>query len=312
MIKRNILVIAATIIVYGIIIGYFGPDDIFQAFAKVSLADFIIAVFFVLLSLAIEFLRWHYYLNQLKIDVPVGKSANIFLSGLSLGFMPSKSGELLRFFILKKEGLSLFRTIPIHFVSNLTSLFVSLVVASPIFLFYGNKDIFFVYISLIILFLLSLRYSDRVVLLLSLIGKKIGKGFISRIRKAVQSSKVLLKTKALVISLSLTFIYYFCIFISFYFISRNFDMRVPVYLAYAVYTLSLIAGVISMIPGGIGIVEGGSIAVLSSYMDEPSAAALILLVRIITLWMTVFIGIAAVNSYAVLRNHGKSKRRTVS
>ena len=47
-------------------------------------------------SYVVRFFRWTYYLRVLKVSVPTGINAAIFMSGLSMTISPGKLGEMLK------------------------------------------------------------------------------------------------------------------------------------------------------------------------------------------------------------------------
>jgi uncharacterized protein (TIRG00374 family) len=141
--------------------------------------------------------------------------------------------------------------------------------------------------------------------LISLIKNKTNFKFISGLEKTILYSKKLVGIKELLVSLILTVIYWGCIGIAFLIIASNFKINIPIFVAFSVYSISLILGVLSMLPGGVGMVEGSSIIILSNYMDASSAAVLVIIMRIITLWLTMLIGVISLNSLFFSKNHDK-------
>ena len=179
-------------IIYFLLVVYFGIDNIILAISEISLLTITLAVFFVLLSLFFEFLRWEFYLKRLNVNLSILKSSKIFLSGLSLGFMPAKSGELIRQVLLKKEKIPFKKSIPIHFISNLTGFIVVLGFSSSILLIYGNIKLFYLALILILGFFFSLRFPVVYLKLISLIKNKTNFKFISGLEKTILYSKKLM------------------------------------------------------------------------------------------------------------------------
>jgi len=310
--KKLFISLVFSVIIYILIAVYFGPGNLLAVFNKISALHIIIAFGFVLLSLFFEFLRWEFYLAQLKIKLSRGKSLQVFLSGLSMGFLPAKSGELLRYYLMKRNKVPYKKTVPIHFISNITVLLVVLAFSSPFLILYTNMLVFYITIILIFTAFFSFRFPIIYLKTISAIQKLVNLKLFSDLKKSILYSKKLLGIRELFISISLTFIYYGMMGIVFFLISSNFEMDIPWYLAFAIYSLSLIIGVLSMLPGGIGAVEGSSIALLMNHMDGSSAVVLVMLMRILTLWLTIFIGIIAVNFSIFRGNLYKKKLDSVS
>ncbi len=293
--KKLAMSLGFSVIVYALIIIIFGPGRIFGALWKISLLSFAAAILLILSSLFFEFLRWLYYLRQLGIRVAWSSCLSIFLSGLMLGFMPAKSGELLRYYLLKRLKVPYHKTIPVHFVSNLTVLFVSLAFASPFLIHFAGWHVFYASIVFFILLFFSFRFPIIYVKIISFLQKRIRLKVLSDLKKSLEHSKVLLGFKQLSVSLLLTFVYYGLIGVAFFAVSSNFEISIPWYQAFGIYSLSLIIGVLSMLPGGIGAVEGSGITLLMNYTDQTSAVVMMMMMRLITLWFTILIGIFAAN-----------------
>lgn len=309
--KKVILSIFFSIIIYGLIISFFGPKSLFTTIQKVPLSDIILAIGLVILSLVFEFFRWNYYLKQLKIKIKLKRNIAVFLSGLSLALLPSKSGELVRYAILKKDNIPFNKTVPIHFISNITGFAVVLGYSLPIILIMGNLNLFLISILIVSIFFFSLMKPGIYLTILDVIQRFTGMKIFASLKEGIISSKKLLKLKDLVITLFLTIIYHGILGWAFVTIARNFEITVPLYIAFSIYSISLILGVLSMLPGGIGAVEGGSLIMLSRYMASDSAVVLIILMRFITLWITMVIGVVALNFALFSKNQNKKLQKTV-
>jgi len=272
-----------------VIIYLSGLEGITTNLKNLSSFSIIFALFFVFLSLFFEFLRWNFYMHKLGISLSLFKNLSIFLSGLALGFLPSKSGELARYYFLKKENIPLSTSVPVHFVSNITSFVVVLLCAAPILFIFGKQKVFFIAVGILLLLYISFRKPILYLKLLRFIRNKTKLNFIQNIEKTLISSKKLLDAKGLLISFTLTVFHYITIWFILFFILKDLS-DISFFLTISIFSLSLIAGVISMLPGGIGVVEGGSIAMLSFFIDPVIATTFILTVRFFTFWLPCFIG----------------------
>ena len=219
--------------------------------------------------------------------------------------MPAKSGDFIKYYLLKKENISYNKSIPIHFVSNLTTFLIILLFSSPVLFIYKENFVVYLVIALILLFFFSLKYPIIYIKFLHSLKKIVDLKIIDSLEKSLISSKKLLKIKDLLVSFILTGIYYFCIFIVFFFILTNFETNINPFVLFSIYSLSLIIGAISMIPGGVGVVEGGSILLLSNFLNQNDAIILIMIMRFLTLWITMFIGFFALSFTASLKNLDK-------
>jgi len=74
------------------------------------------------------------------------------------------------------------------------------------------------------------------------------------------------------------------------FLGFNIDLNLPTIIL--IFAVSSIIGGLSMLPGGIGLTEGGMVGLLLlEGIDYTSAISVVLLVRIVTLWFSVAIGL---------------------
>ncbi len=80
--------------------------------------------------------------------------------------------------------------------------------------------------------------------------------------------------------------------LAFYFILVTLDIDIPLYTAMSIYAISLLAGALSFVPGGIGTTEAVmGLLLLGSGTDTVSAVAVPLISRLSTLWFAVILGL---------------------
>ncbi|PVV24483.1 MAG: hypothetical protein B6D78_01445, partial [gamma proteobacterium symbiont of Ctena orbiculata] len=79
--------------------------------------------------------------------------------------------------------------------------------------------------------------------------------------------------------------------IAFYVILQSLDIDTTIKLAVGIYSVSILAGALSLIPGGLGGAEAVMILLLKLVgADTPTAVAATLICRLATLWFAVIIG----------------------
>ena len=84
----------------------------------------------------------------------------------------------------------------------------------------------------------------------------------------------------------------------YYLILLNINIDFGIFWASFSYAFATIAGAVSMLPGGIGVTEGSLTFLLTQKgISNSTAVATTLLVRIITLWFAVLVGVVSVFFY---------------
>ncbi|MBZ0184165.1 MAG: flippase-like domain-containing protein [Melioribacteraceae bacterium] len=248
-----------------------------------------------LLNYLFRFIKWHYYLKILKINVPLVKSFLIFLSGLAMSVTPGKMGELLKSYFLKEMYNESFSKSSSIIITERITDFISLVMLAMVGVYFFDYGKVIVYVTGLFFLRTVLIISNRKlsIYFIELLEKiNLVKKFIPRLKSFYEASYNLLKLKPLfnatVISLAAWFFECF----GFYLVLTNFDNSITLLWALFVYTFSTIAGAITMLPAGIGVTEGSlSFLLIENGLSESYAVASTILIRIATLWFAVFIGL---------------------
>lgn len=280
---------------------YADYQQVLFAFSKFNWILFPLLLFLSYLNFVTRFLKWHYYLKILKVKISVFDSFSIFMSGLIMSVTPGKMGELLKAYLVKQitsEPIS--KIAPIIFAERITD-FVSLVSIALIGAYiydYGRVIVLAVgAFFLILLFIISIK---KIAFKFLVIFEKISffKKHLGNIHNAYESSYSLLTGLPLLTMSILSVISWMFECLGYYIILVNFKIDVSIIWASFSYAFATIVGAISMLPGGLGITEGSlTFLLIQKNASSDIAVASTFLIRVITLWFAVLVGIVSVLFY---------------
>ena len=296
--KKFFIILIGSIIVYSLFL-------ILSDFSKLSeeILDFeimylpLILILVPLGWLALYF-RWTILVKNSGYILPHKKNFQIFLSGFPLSITPGKVGELLKCELLK-ENFNIPRkiTAPIILVERLYNA-VGIVIISSLGIWYfdfSGTVILIASCALIGIFI-ALRSKS---LFSSLINKTSKIKYLSKFSDSFSDSYEVInhsiKPKIFIISSLLSAIYWILESVAVYFVFKSFGIDfLELYNVVLAYTSSIILGVASFVPGGIGVSEGTLISLLSIHgLSLSTAITLTLFIRMFTLWYSVFVGFIA-------------------
>ncbi len=266
--------------------------DKFQKFNFVYLPP---AFLLVLFSYFIRSLRWDSFLKTLSIDIPMKKSISLFFAGLGFGITPGKLGEVIKSHLLKKDYNQPFsKTAPIVLVERYYDL-VGLLIISIVGIWFIEleKTVIISSLGVIIVALIVSQQRRPVLKILEKLGSvSFLKKIIKKLLETFETIHFLLKpklyAKSVGYSVTAWLIESFAVYLIF--LGFNIDLELPTIIL--IFAVSSIIGGLSMLPGGIGLTEGGMVGLLLlEGIDYTSAISVVLLVRIVTLWFSVTIGL---------------------
>jgi glycosyltransferase 2 family protein len=253
-----------------------------------------LAILFTLLSYSLRFVKWHYFLRYLKINISVRDSFNIFFIGLSMSITPGKVGELLKSYLIKNvSGTEISRSEPIVIVDRLTDLFAMLVLVSvgiTIFSFsYVPIIVVFMTLLLFVAVLQSSKLSMKIIdFLTRFLFKKHKTAFIN----LYESTQQLLKVRLLTLTTIISVVAWFMECISLFILLKALGLSLGIIESTFIFSFGTVAGALSMVPGGLGVAEGSITGLLMYFhIDKSVAVSITLLIRLVTLWLGVIIGL---------------------
>lgn len=254
----------------------------------------------VLLGYGLRFGRWQVYLNALGHSLPCWTSLKIYLAGFALTTTPGKAGEALRGVLLRRWNVPYAHSFAALFSERLSDLLAMVVLALL------GLSIHPQWLPLIITSLVLLVCGVLLVTRPALIGsleRRIDRehNWISRslhyvLRVLHQTRKCHTPRRQIGATL-LSLMAWGLEVLAFYWILKVMEADVPLTSAMFIYAASMLAGALSFMPGGLGSAEAVMVGFLaSSGVGLPGAIAATILLRCLTLWLAVGIGVLVLAS----------------
>lgn len=249
-----------------------------------------------LLNYACRALRWHIYSRHVGLRVPLAHSAAYYVSGFVMTTTPGKIGELLRLWLLqRRHGYSYYRSMPLVLGDRLAD--VNAMLLLMISTWFAFPDyIWGAIVAVVIVGLLTTAFTFprptmRLVGAAFLLAGRHRPRLFAKMRRTLRLTSRLLSWPLQWRALSITMIGWVAECLALYWLMIAFGIEGSVSHAVFIFTFAMMAGALSMLPGGLGSVEAVMIILLMS-MDAEFEVALAItsIVRFTTLWFAVVLG----------------------
>jgi glycosyltransferase 2 family protein len=291
-------------LIIGIIVGI-GVFSLFFLWGDVQSVKYVIssiplhfiglAIIFTLLSYFLRFAKWHYFLTFLEVKVSARDSLSIFFIGLSMSITPGKIGELLKSYLIKNiSGTNISKSASAVFVDRLTDLFAMIILVSiglTVFSYsYIPILIFTCSLLLLVVLLRSKVMSTKIIYRITSV--KTFSKYKEILQDLYDSLYELIHYRLLFFTTLISTVAWFMECISLYILIKALALPLGLLESTFIFSLGTVAGALSMLPGGLGIAEGSITGMLMNFQIEKSVAVSItLLIRLVTLWLGVIIGL---------------------
>ena len=306
---KKILIVGISVIgLYSIFLSFSDLNLISDQLANFKTEFLLPILILVTLSWFILFARWQILLKNSNIIIPLRSSFTIYISGFSLQFIPGEAGEFLKAQLLKnKFNISRSKTSPIIITEMLYNA-IGLVALSIISIWFFEFTIYiFVVFSTLLILLFYLINNKKY--FLKVINKFLKIRFFKKYAEPMSESleiiQNLTKGKVLLYSVMLSTFFWFveCIAIHLLLLSFGID-TIELFTLAPMYSSSIILGVVSFLPFGLGVFEGSLAGFLSLRgIDISISFTVVILARIITRWYSVFVGLVALKITRGLSAH---------
>lgn len=291
--KKVWLLILLTLLVFAGLVGYGDLRDMGRRLANFPVAFLLGSLALAALNFGVRFLRWAYYLRVLRIYVPWPVSGLVFLSGLAMSVTPGKMGELLKSYLLRdRSGVPVFTSAPVVVMERVTDVVsVALLGLTGLALLPVGVSLVLVFVLLAGIalgYLLASRHSDRLLALPIIRRWKIG---LQTSREGLRS---LMLPRSIAVAVFLGTLAWLSEGVALWLILRGLGAELSLVQALPIYAAATLVGAISTLPGGLIATEGTMVALLQQAgIARGAASAGTLLVRLVTLWFAVVVGLIA-------------------
>ncbi len=303
-------------VIYLLIIFWGNLGTIIQATKNLNFLFVLLALGTTLLNYLLRFLRFRYLLNRLKIKLAAWPSFLISLSGLAMSVTPGKGGELLKAYFIQDFSLNkttFAYSAPVVIFERFSDALGTFILLSwGLWHYQVIRWVVFLTLLGVIIFILLITntwFIDKVYFFL----KKISflNFLTNHLQTFHQGSRQLLHPLTLTISSLISLFAWlaevFTFGIIYYALVHQFNLNTLAILAF-IFTFSSILGFLSFLPGGVIVTEGGKIGflILIFGLSRGLAVTIVLLVRLLTLWFGVILGLLALFYLVHLKANGYS------
>jgi uncharacterized membrane protein YbhN (UPF0104 family) len=255
------------------------------------------------LNYLLRWLKWEYYLRRLGLGQGVSRldSGLIFTAGLVMSVTPGKLGEVFKSYLLRRVNATpVSRSAPIVLAERLTDgLAMLLLMALGLTLYPPARPAFIV---LVVATLAGIIIAQNRGLSMGLIGlaERLpgGPRLAPRLRNIYESTAQLLDWRILIVSTLLSFVSWGFECVAFYYVLAGLGVSGGWLLLLQctfIFAASTLFGLVSFLPGGLGVSEVSSVGLLVAMAGTTSSAATTatILIRFCTLWFGVLLGVIA-------------------
>lgn len=251
---------------------------------------FFLFLLFTIINLLFRYVRWNYILPRRTMKRRY--HLLIYLSGFSLTLVPGRIGEMVRVIFLKRNSISYKNGVEATIIDRSMDLIGIISVLSVLLLPFYDIYLLFLIVLLAVFFTAFFYFFSK--------KNSVFNRFLS-----VYLS--LLKTDTIIYIFSFSVLAWLAQGLAFYFLFSGI-VGLGVFSAIKYYLLSLVAGAISLMPGGIGIGELTIFSLLnSSDIDSSLVSLLAIVARGVPLWFAIFCGL--LSAFLLIINWEKTQYR---
>lgn len=296
----SVLIGLAVVVVLGLVSDIREVGQSFETFAWDTLPAIL---GFTLFNYVLRWLKWDYYLRRMDMGdgVNTTDSALLFTSGMVMAVTPGKVGEVLKSFLLRRiNGTPITESAPIVLAERLTDgLAMLLLMGFGLTLYAPARPAFIILVVLSVAGIAVLQFRAVYERLVGMVARlPFGSKIAPRLLTLYESTRRLLQWRILLISTLISLVSWFGECVAFYFVLRGLGEPSSFFLlqvATFVFAASTLFGLVSFLPGGLGVSEASSTGMLVALVPMalgPATTATII-IRFCTLWFGVTLGAVA-------------------
>lgn len=247
----------------------------------------------------LRIVRWHLFLKEIDDKVPFKANVLYYLAGFAFVLSPGRLGEIVRSPYIKRDyGIPISKTASIVFVERFYD-FLGIIIVLSIGLVLTDFDRTILLVPITIVVIIVLIFKNKK-LLSNLIGKlskiKFLKNINSNFEESYTSGEKLIKPKFFTIGIVISTITYLLQTLAVYLFILALNGKIVIEEILVIFPTSMFIAALSLIPGGVGIFDGGMIGLLVHYnLQYEIAITTTVLIRIIGIGLFSAIGLMCLN-----------------
>ncbi|HEY9050677.1 MAG TPA: lysylphosphatidylglycerol synthase transmembrane domain-containing protein [Gammaproteobacteria bacterium] len=281
---------------YFLVLKAVDQDAVISSVYRLGWRDWLVILGLSMINYVIRFLRWDFYIKRIsQCRIPKWKHFEIYLAGFALTTTPGKVGEAIRSLYIKPFGVTYPASLSVLFVERLVDVItVTLLTTAAAFVVSDVRPYAVGALLVVIVSVASIRkgYIEKIINYFGDILPDRMFGFFDSLNEMIHGASRLLKTKVLYGGLLVGVVSWGAEGLGLYLILKYLGVEFSLSLAVSIYAVSVLAGALSFIPGGLGAAEVVMYSLLHLQgVPEAEAAAATLICRIATLWFAVILGV---------------------
>ena len=291
--KKFLLLAGLTVGVFVALAGYGDFSSMISEIGSLPIRYLFVGLGLAFSNFLLRFFRWAFYLKVLGIEAPIGISGLVFLSGLAMSITPGKAGELVKCYLLNgKTGVPVSRSAPAVVMERLTDVISVIILGLTGFVLLPVPVIMVLAAALVVtvaglMFAVS-RQASRLTRM----------PMLSRWSKLLQDSQVgfkeLAAPRVMAVSVAIGVVAWFAEGLALWVILKGIGSDIDLVKALPIYAAATLVGAVTALPGGLVGTEGSMLAFLQqSGVTRAGASAGTVLIRLVTLWFAVLVGLLA-------------------
>lgn len=271
----------------------------FSEYGPVALAQLPVVMSLTLLSFCLRYLRYYLLLKWSGQPSLVSAGWWAYLSGFALTATPGKLGELLRIRYFGRLGISADRVVSAFIFERTLDLIVVFALAIVYVTDLNMLWLAALFVSLLLVALVVATLYPEILRRYSVFCMQIKWIRFSRLLEflvnVLLGCRVWIKLSTILISLTIGVMAWSLISFAFIYLLDRLNIHIPWLGAFSTYPMAMLAGAASMLPGGFGSTEAAIVFQLKWHEIDSSVAILVaVVIRLGTMWFSVFCGFAAI------------------
>lgn len=296
--KKNIIIISVltSFVFYAIILFYSDTSKIIEHIQKIDPILYLISFLLITSSIAIRGIRFFIIMRSLGILISLKECIIIFTSGLAFSLTPGGIGTGIKSLILKnKYEKSFSSTVPVMIFEKWLEISTNILIIGILLIWfdYTASKIIFLIGSILCAFSIIIFKKQSGIMLLNSLAQRLWlfKKFSLNHEEFKKTSSMLFSPKNLLNTLSITILNNFIVLVAIFLIFQSSYTQITLFESGQLYYTSITLGILSLIPGGIVITEGGLLGLLLNHgIEITTASFLVLSIRFQTFWYTTILG----------------------